>query len=106
MHDCDVVKILIVVIVVSNVKAWGPFRKVPDVVVDLPIRSLAQLHADATYRDVVVNLVVRSTVIQIEPPPRLFIEEIVANDHRFHGVDEGLPDIEAAIRSVGSVRLA
>src|SRR5580704_18336176 len=63
IHDRDVAEVLVMVIVVSNVETWRAFRQVPDVVIDLSICSFPQLHADATDRDVVVDLVVRSPVI-------------------------------------------
>src|SRR5579863_404471 len=67
-HYGDVIEILVVVIVVTDVEARRCLRHEPYIVVDLPIRALAEFHADAANRNVVVNLVVRCAVVEIQSP--------------------------------------
>src|SRR5208283_2507345 len=44
--------------------------------------------------------------VEVEAPAGFLVEEVVANDHGFHGIDQSFPYIQTAVRGVGPVGLS
>ena len=103
-HHRDVPEVPIVVVLVADVEAGRVGAVDPYVVVDRPVRAFAKLHAHAD-AEVVVDLVVRRAVVEIEPPARLLPEAVEPQDHRLHRVHEDVTGIVAPLPRVLAVTL-
>ena len=91
--------------VISYMETGSCFGQVPDVVVNLAIGPLAPFHTDATDGNVVVDFVVRGSVVEVQAPTGFFIKEIVADNYRLHRIHQDLPRIKAAVGGIRAVGL-